>query len=871
MPELINLFEMNHRKSQTKRPHHSHTLHNGPEPLRPFDKLDKPQVLPLIGGSQATIGGPEDSSNYIFVIRHEFSSLSEALWKTPAEEFLPFISQDTKYVFLSAGRCLSNMMTSSCVDNESRDTEELRARLRGETLGKRLRENGDHLPMYAEGYVDSLVEKSNVTDIKDTERPFHNFGVRAKKDMLENLYFVDSKKMLLGNGYLTKRVILHPDWAVEFGMVHLHGLPKKVDGHMAKFLHKWDAGEAAPMYSCSNETSVDSLIDRLPDRLKFKNIGFACNSSGFPDLKGKLAVINRGECAFETKLKAAAGAGAAAALVVTTKDQPVSELSFSDTLCSIPAFMVSPEVGEVLRKSEHVNDVFVSLSKAERPPLNFIIDYRQRVRELGHMRYPSLSETVPTSRSLSHEKKLDRRVASIKAAAKDDQVVTVEVFDNKYTNWSISETVRAPGTLTEFPRLIVDLKLDCPNRERLSCGRWDRVVSLYSQMSSNKDSSREIARFVTGYRSRGRYLVDASTMLPSLLTSNSKHNIDLTLATEASWASISHNATLKLHFLRGESAARVADFAYQGKSNSISVQHPIHALPMFGGGNFEGFNDPNKHMRRARLVILPEGCNNHHVAFAVEREQSNVFNSRKGRKNVKPVVYTVNNGGSIGNISFTVLTTGHGWGKDEANCAEYCKSENTYTFDVTLVGPIENGKRKTLHKYTTVRQQKFPTAGSDMGCAAREDVAPNQYGTWHEGRAGWCPGSCVAPVTYFLDFPPVLRRSLRGVGNDSITTGHEVWIDITYRSTYKGKDYTPKPAGKEENDLGFPAMINHVSYMTIWSSPEAEGTPSLVFSSYPDPLTQKFTTLYQPPAYSSPLLTWEVRRKKRDTQKKLRP
>ena len=79
-------------------------------------------------------------------------------------------------------------------------------------------------------------------------------------------------------------------------------------------------------------------------------------------------------------------------------------------------------------------------------------------------------------------------------------------------------------------------------------------------------------------------------------------------------------------------------------------------------------------------------------------------------------------------VELVTLITGHGFGAESSNCAEFCN--HTHHFALDGAEPIV----KTHEE-----------ANDTRGCARRvnEGVVPNQYGTWPFGRAGWCPGHDV--------------------------------------------------------------------------------------------------------------------------------
>jgi hypothetical protein len=80
-------------------------------------------------------------------------------------------------------------------------------------------------------------------------------------------------------------------------------------------------------------------------------------------------------------------------------------------------------------------------------------------------------------------------------------------------------------------------------------------------------------------------------------------------------------------------------------------------------------------------------------------------------------------------VEIVAYITGHGFGNDAANCAEFCN--HTHHFGV-------NGSEH-MHEHHWIDNY--------YGCAEQvsEGTVPNQFGTWTIGRGGWCPGQDVTP------------------------------------------------------------------------------------------------------------------------------
>ena len=136
-------------------------------------------------------------------------------------------------------------------------------------------------------------------------------------------------------------------------------------------------------------------------------------------------------------------------------------------------------------------------------------------------------------------------------------------------------------------------------------------------------------------------------------------------------------------------------------------------------------------------------------------------------------------------VEVVTVITGHGWGHEKANCAEFCN--HTHHFKV--------GDK------TFVRDH--PWVGDNFGCAKQIDkgVVPNQFGTWTLGRAGWCPGLEVTPTIWDV--------------SKQAPAGKEVVI--SYQGLFQGKTYVPEKAPPGQyNKGGFGAQINMDSWLLIY-------------------------------------------------------
>ena len=133
-------------------------------------------------------------------------------------------------------------------------------------------------------------------------------------------------------------------------------------------------------------------------------------------------------------------------------------------------------------------------------------------------------------------------------------------------------------------------------------------------------------------------------------------------------------------------------------------------------------------------------------------------------------------------VEVVAFITGHGFGKDQENCAEFCNHEHIFSV---------NGEQY-FHDN--------PFVGDNFGCAKQvpDGTVPNQYGTWYLGRGGWCPGMDAKPVRF--DVTSALKPG------ESAT--------FEYKSLFEGDTYIPTPF--DWGSGGFGAMIRLTSYVVIY-------------------------------------------------------
>lgn len=111
-------------------------------------------------------------------------------------------------------------------------------------------------------------------------------------------------------------------------------------------------------------------------------------------------------------------------------------------------------------------------------------------------------------------------------------------------------------------------------------------------------------------------------------------------------------------------------------------------------------------------------------------------------------------------VELAAVISGHSFGKESLNCAEFCNHEHHFTIG------------------NSVFTEDHPIATSRTGCVEQiaDGVVPNQFGSWQYGRAGWCPGQEVG--MWRVDV------------TNEVSAGGTVTVD--YEATVNGQPFQPR-------------------------------------------------------------------------------
>jgi len=268
------------------------------------------------------------------------------------------------------------------------------------------------------------------------------------------------------------------------------------------------------------------------------------------------------------------------------------------------------------------------------------------------------------------------------------------------------------------------------------CHEWDydHRLNICQEAGNHSTCGDEFVRYITTYGREGRWLTDISPYLFMLQDGG------------------------------------LQEFRYGGANGgwlNISVylstweddgMRPTSAEYAFSGGTFRGEYNNQSQYKRIHNLSIPSGTD-------------------------KVVISSV--------------VTGHGFGSDDANCAEFCNHEHRFSM---------NGNDA---------QEDFPMAGNGSvgsdreGCAkeTHTGTVANQKGSWPYGRAGWCPGQDTKPwiwdITDWVDWS----------GGTNL---------MQYQGLYNGANYVPQneQSGGTNQDI---RVTSYIVYYTNISSSNVSG------------------------------------------------
>lgn len=351
------------------------------------------------------------------------------------------------------------------------------------------------------------------------------------------------------------------------------------------------------------------------------------------------------------------------------------------------------------------------------PSFAFAIDRFQRWRAVGLLLFPGSDQATAELSYLTHEVRwFNFEWARQSALDAEEDVTVITLFDGQNVKNEIAE-VELPdaATMAGFDTMRIDLEANCPGHDEQNCGEWD-YVSWFHLCADPEDPETCDVEVARWITTYGR---------------------------EGRW---------------------VTDIS------------PMLALLQEGGTTRFRYNGGNAYDVTLRLYLSNRGKGGHpdEAVFLWPGKDPFDENYNVDRP---PIVLDVPD--DVIKVELYALITGHGFGVDTKNCAEFCN--HTHHFSV-------NG---------TEFVKAHPEADDMWGCMKQIEIGtvPNQYGTWPFGRGGWCPGLDVIPWSADV--------------TDAIVEGEN---ELTYEGLLDGEPFVPVPA----NNGGFKGGIRMSSWLVYW-------------------------------------------------------
>jgi len=387
---------------------------------------------------------------------------------------------------------------------------------------------------------------------------------------------------------------------------------------------------------------LDGRYDWLPSpyvlkathpRTKVVDYGNGCEENMSGNFTNELVLISRdGNCSFYTKIKHAQKSNVLGALIYTTTDEPLVDMTCDGSECEeemkTPASMIPYESGKRILSELSVSDeVYIKFQHT--PSRNFFvaIDEQGKLQEVGWLLYPSMIFLSYQAKWLNYKTNLLNNITNMNA-----DVVNIFNETVMHGEKGVVKTIKMPKMeeLQRYKHVYLDMALGCPGTSDYTCPHWDHTVQLY--VCCNKTSSlcgKEIGRWITPFRRRiGRWLTNIRPLVPMLESSD---HCTFTMKT-VPWA-MAWKPSLKLRLADPEKGSAVV---------------PVKVIALFRGGKFD--QTYNTKCTRDLNVTIPM---------------------------------------STVQVKFFATITGHG--SDNNNCAEFCvtshhfiineKHKNTRIFD----------------------------------------------------------------------------------------------------------------------------------------------------------------------------------------------
>eukprot|EP00928_Gymnodinium_smaydae_P047427 TRINITY_DN31654_c0_g1_i1.p1 TRINITY_DN31654_c0_g1~~TRINITY_DN31654_c0_g1_i1.p1 ORF type:complete len:890 (+),score=180.17 TRINITY_DN31654_c0_g1_i1:69-2738(+) len=517
-------------------------------------------------------------------------------------------------------------------------------------------------------------------------------------------------------------------------------------------------GEWAPSRSQGMEKSVKGPL---------RWFGHACDEAepelpNWPapesDIKGAVALISRGGgCSFYHKARRAQEQGAVGVVIYNTDNQDMtlgcSEPDPCNEVLDVLVIMISKKDGDNLRArlydKERRLDVTAHLQLRKTRPRQIALQSDGGGLRTFGSSY-GLEGTANQVKGMQYEQRVFYHRASLETAPEEHSKV-IKVLDRQLFNdhsLLIPLTPEIISAFTEgwYDQLQMELHLDCGEHSRHSkCFAWDQIMNLYSCDEGQKcrDHQKELGRWITPYGREGRWLSNNSAALPN-------------------FGSLILEKPQSLHL-----------YCYL-----CSHEEPYSVTLYFLFQRFSPKHEAKRGPLLKRQSLWGQESEPFDAGFNVRHDPIRVDVPNKG----------------FSRVILSALLTGHGWGKEAKNCAEFCYHTHHFTI---------NGGDELKIDHPWVKQGD--------GCERQIDkgTVPNQYGTWNAGRAGWCTGKHVDWWEWDV--------------TDFFTGNRSGQNTINYVALVDGEPYKPENAPSWVADPGggngFSAELHYTTALTFYDSP----------------------------------------------------
>ena len=403
----------------------------------------------------------------------------------------------------------------------------------------------------------------------------------------------------------------------------------------------------------------------------------------------------------------------------------------------------------------------------------YAVDRHQRIRQVGMLANVAAGG-APDLRALSYEPVFFNFEADREVKLAGEERFEVTALDAVKTGATTVEvTFPSAEEMLAYDTMQLEVAQFCDGHDDANCGEWDKLAHLYvcsepQEVNANADTACQGA--VDNEEPEEDIPADTLPCVCEVPDGTTVDSVQTCRADGTGFDACSCGCNT-------ETARWITTYGREGRwVFDISEYLPLYAK---GGvmsvrlspGNGGYVTTIRYHLSNREKASRPDEM--------VYLYSGGGFNQSYNDK-YEPITLTIPS--DVTAVSLVALISGHGWGTELANCAEFCNHTHHFTI----------GEDEYVRSH-----EAYYAVGSSVGCAGSVavGVVPNQYGTWPLGRAGWCPG---------LEVPPWVVDV-----TDSITPGETV--TISYQGLYQGEDYVPEP--NPNSSGGFGANVNMGSWL----------------------------------------------------------